>query len=153
MLKTYNQSNIEQLGMCTVKFRHKDICFRCSFFVVPGAGPALLGMPGTELLNILRITCDQIGDPYESRKSVTQRIDTSDSPSGKTNGAMQINIDRADACNDKIMFQLMSGLAQRVADKRASEVLRNKMQDFSDVFHSGIGCFEGTLTLQVKEGN
>ena len=40
-----------------------------------------------------------------------------------------------------------------MADKRASEVLTNKIHnEFSDVF-SVIGCFEGTFTLQTKEGH
>ena len=39
----------------------------------------------------------------------------------------------------------------RVTDKRASEVLTNKIHnEFSDVF-SGIGCIEGSFTLQGKE--
>ena len=38
-------------------------------------------------------------------------------------------------------------------DKRVSRLLTMKIyNDFSDVF-TGIGCFEGTLKLQVKEGS
>ena len=61
VFKTYNQSDIEQLGMCTVKLRHKNKSAQCRFFVVPGDGPALIGMPDIELLSVLRITCNVIG--------------------------------------------------------------------------------------------
>ena len=37
------------------------------------------------------------------------------------------------------------------ADKRASEAITNRTHDeFNDLF-SGIGCFESTVSLQVKE--
>ena len=39
VLKTYNQSNIQQLGRCTVKIRHNDKCVKCRFFVKPGNDP------------------------------------------------------------------------------------------------------------------
>ena len=50
VLKTYNQSNIEQLGVCTIKLRHKDNIAKYRFFVVPGDSPAWLGIPDIELL-------------------------------------------------------------------------------------------------------
>ena len=31
VLKTHNQSNIEQLGVCTVRLKHKDKTARCKF--------------------------------------------------------------------------------------------------------------------------
>ena len=51
-------------------------------------------------------------------------------------------------CYDKVNMPDHSGLnTNRVADKRASTVLTNKVgNEFSDVF-PGIGCFEGTFTL------
>ena len=63
-----NMKSIKQrkTGMCTVKLRHKDKCFKCTFFVVPGDGLALLGMSDIDLQSILRITCDIIGEPHES---------------------------------------------------------------------------------------
>ena len=47
-------SNIEQIGMCTVKLRHKGKIARCRLFLVPGDGPVLLGMPDKEFLGILK---------------------------------------------------------------------------------------------------
>ena len=55
--KSYSQSDIEQLGVCTVRLRHKDKIARCRFFIVPGDSPVLLGMPDLELLDVLKITC------------------------------------------------------------------------------------------------
>ena len=52
VLKTYN-SIIEQLGICTVRSKHKDNANKCMFFVVPGDSPALLGLPDIEMLDIL----------------------------------------------------------------------------------------------------
>ena len=57
MLKTYNQSNIEQLDVCMVRLRHKDKIARCRFFVVPGI----------EFLSILNITCNIVGDQQVDR--------------------------------------------------------------------------------------
>ena len=44
--------------MCTVILRHKDKIAKCRLFVVPGDGPALLGIPDIELLGIVKITCE-----------------------------------------------------------------------------------------------
>ena len=75
MLKTYNQSNIEQLSVCTIKLRHKDKCIKCRFFVIPDDCPALIGMPDIELLSKLGIMCGIIGRPHETRKFDSQTID------------------------------------------------------------------------------
>ena len=56
ILNPYNQSYIKQLGVCTVKLRHKDKDVKHRFFVVPGDGQAVLAKPDIKLLNILKIT-------------------------------------------------------------------------------------------------
>ena len=38
ILKTYNQSNIEQLGRCTVKNNIMTNVLKCRLFIVPGDG-------------------------------------------------------------------------------------------------------------------
>ena len=75
MLKTYNQLDIEQLGICTFKLRHIDKGSKCQYFVVPGDSTALLGIPDIKVLSILRITQDTIGEPNESRRFDSQTID------------------------------------------------------------------------------
>ena len=62
VLETYNQSNIEQSDVCTVRLRYNDKIARCRFFVVPGDSPALLGMPDIKLFDILKIKCEEVGD-------------------------------------------------------------------------------------------
>ena len=68
LLKTYNSSNIEQLGICTVRLRHKDNVNKCRFFVVPGNGPVLLQVLDIEVLGILKITCEVIDSQLASSK-------------------------------------------------------------------------------------
>ena len=57
-LKICNQARIEQLGVSTVRLRHKDKTAKCRFFVVPGGSPVLLRMSDIELLDILKTTCE-----------------------------------------------------------------------------------------------
>ena len=58
----YNQSDIDQLHVCTVGLRHKGKIDRCRFFVVAEDSPVLLGMPDIEFLVILKIMCEVVGD-------------------------------------------------------------------------------------------
>ena len=72
ILKTYNNSHIEQLGICSVWLKHKDNVVRCRFFVVPGNGPALLGMLDTELLELLKIMSKVLNQQQVGRKVNSQ---------------------------------------------------------------------------------
>ena len=47
--------------MFTVIVEHKNNKEKCRFFVVPRNGQALLGMPDTDVLNIIKINIDSIG--------------------------------------------------------------------------------------------
>ena len=69
---------------------------KCRFFVVPGDSPTLLGMPDTELLNILKIMCEVMGDPHESRKSDLQTMKEPNSHNCKTIKAQLIKTDNED---------------------------------------------------------
>ena len=63
LLKMYNKTTITQLGMCTVIVEHNNNNDKkkCGLFVVPGNGETLLGMPDTDMLNIIKICIDSIG--------------------------------------------------------------------------------------------
>ena len=61
MLRTYDSTTITQLGRCSVVTENNNKCKKCIFFVVPGDGDALLGMPYIELLNILQSNCNTLG--------------------------------------------------------------------------------------------
>ena len=63
--KTYNGTQIEQLGMC------KNLKKKCVFFVVPGNGQALLGMPDMVVQNIINLNIDSIQN--EIRECKTNR--------------------------------------------------------------------------------
>ena len=54
--------------MYPVKLRQNDKVSKYRFFVVPGDGPALLGMPDTEVLGILKIICEIINGQYAGMK-------------------------------------------------------------------------------------
>ena len=53
-------THIMLLGMCAVQIKFKNITKRCTFFVVPGNGQALLGMPDTVVLNLINLNIDSI---------------------------------------------------------------------------------------------
>ena len=80
----YNNLNIEQLGVCSVNLRHKDKVVRFRFFVVKGDSPALLGTADIELLGILKIMCDVIGQEAD-RTFDSQTMETSSDLSYKGN--------------------------------------------------------------------
>ena len=53
ILKTYNKTTITQLGTCKVIIEPKCNRKKCQFFVVPGNGQALLGMPDIDAVQII----------------------------------------------------------------------------------------------------
>ena len=138
--------------MFTVKSRQKDKSAKCRFFVVLGGGPALLGVPNIKLLNTQRITCEGISNPYESRKLDSLTTEVSNSPSWRThrspwNKTKQVHMMIIQTCN------VSSGQAQTKQQiKEQVRYLQIKHKEFSNVF-SGRGCFEGTFSLQVKDGS
>ena len=71
-LCTYNISKIMQLGVCSVMIRHKNKL--CSFFVVPGGGLSLLGMPDIEILGILSVQFSTTEPSGPIREIHLQRI-------------------------------------------------------------------------------
>ena len=62
----YNKPTVTLLGTCTVKIEHKNKNKMCKFFVVPGNGQALLGMPDIDVLNIISIDIHSIGTEYDA---------------------------------------------------------------------------------------
>ena len=79
VLKTYNQTNIDQLSRCTVSIRHNDKCVKHRFFVIQGNGPALLRMPDIELLSIIRVMCETTDNKTTGRKFDVQTTHVADS--------------------------------------------------------------------------
>ena len=63
-----SNSNIEQLGICTFKLRHKENFVKWRFFVVLGNGPALLEMSDIEVVGILEIAYEGLDRQQACRK-------------------------------------------------------------------------------------
>ena len=82
-LKAYNSATIMQMGRCKVKVEDKNRVKICSFFVVPGNGQALLGMPDIKTLDILTVNCNTIetkeADGAENHKTNTAKCQESTS--------------------------------------------------------------------------
>ena len=75
---------IKQLGMCMATIKFKYFKKKCVFFVVPGNGQALLGMPDTVVLNIVNVNIDSI------KKEIGEC---------KTNRGQEIHADTEDCTN------------------------------------------------------
>ena len=76
--------------MCTVRLRHKDETAKYRFFLMPGIGPAPLGVSDIELVGTLRIMCEVMGDPHKSRMFDSQTMQKANGPSCKANKVQQI---------------------------------------------------------------
>ena len=138
--------------MCTVRLTNKDKDARCGFFVVPGDCWVLIRMVDIEVLNILQITCEVLGNPHDRKKFHLQTIEAPNDPSHKTYKASQITSDHMDKNNADAN---MPGYFRSSVNRAAKEYIRYWQKtciEFSDFF-SGINCFEGTFSLQVKDCN
>ena len=70
----YNKMHITQLGTCAVVIKFKNIEKRCVFFVVPGNGQALLGMPDIAALKLININIDSIQAEMVEYKTQNKHI-------------------------------------------------------------------------------
>ena len=142
--------------MCSFnKFTNLKKC--CIYFVVPGNGQALLGMPDTAALNIINLNIDSIQLEIANCKTNREQ-EMHTMAEGCTNtDAEEINKQDANGQNDQnisnnsnnsVNYFLSS--SNIMADKRQSSEMTQKIHDrFGNVFN-GIGCFEGTFSLQLK---
>ena len=62
--------------MYTVRLRHKNKIAKYRF-VVPGEGPALLGITDITLLDVLKIACEVVGQQQQSRNLDSQIMQAS----------------------------------------------------------------------------
>ena len=149
----YNKTTIAQLGMCKVKCKHNKKPKTCNYFVDPGNGQALLGMPDIDILDVLTINFaridiqtqnEQIYNKVEDEQHCNNKMQEAGKP-GKCNvNATSIqNSDNSsnpavmDNDNSKIKYFLPG--SRQVADKRASaEIIQNYIE-FNDIL-PGIRC-------------
>ena len=103
---------------------------------MPGDSPALLGIPDIKFQDILKITCEVMGDLHKSRMFDSQTMQASIGPICKTNKAQKVKADNADVndANSKMPDYFRSSI-NREANKGASQVLMNKIHnETKDIF-------------------
>ena len=165
LLKTYIKTTITQLGTCTIIVEHKNNKKKCRFFVVPRNRQALLGMPDTDVLNIIEIDIDSIGteDARDSKWCASMHTVWEPEPKQETERAEKCytNMDsilKLRGNNTKPMVKtksnktteyFLSGLTYESNKKKSAESTQQIYKDFDDMFN-GTGCFEGTISLQLK---
>ena len=121
-------------------------------------------MPNTDVLNIIKINVDSIGAEETRDSEVCKHAPVQESePKQGTDGAEKCytNMDSISKSRDndtKPMVKtksnetteyFLSGLTYESNKKKSAESTQQIHKDFDDVFN-GIGCFEGTLSLQLK---
>ena len=124
------------------------------FFVVLGNGQALLGMPDTAALNTINLNIDSVQvEIAECKTNIKQEMhnaskgctntDTDVITKQDTNGQNGQN-------NTSKSINYFFSSADIDADKTKSSAMMQKIYNtLGDVFN-GIGCFEGTFSLQLK---
>ena len=167
-LKKYSKTTITQLGTCTVEIEHKNKNKLCKFSVVLGNGQALLGMADIDTLDIININIHSIGTEHGggkvnccTNKAAAQSMDTTQ----ETNRSEKcyIHKDCISKSDNTDKSQINNKLANAIgyflpgpncdSDKRMNaEITQQLQKDFEDVFN-GIGCFDGTFSLQLKPGS
>ena len=164
-LKMYDGTHIMQLGTCTVQIKFKNITKRCTFFVVPGNRQALSGMPDTVVFNLINLNIDSIQTlAAECKTNKKQETHTSIEACTHTSttrgeGPKNNNVSRdskqdtnshSHPGNKHISINYFHSSNNVDADKRSSIAMMQRIHTrFGDVFN-GIGCFEGTFSLQLK---
>ena len=143
-----------QLETCVVVTKFKNIKKHCVFFVVPGNGQVLIGMPDATSLNIFNINIDSIQVEIAECKTNTRQEMQSVTENYVNMGVDAINKQETNsqkeqkATNKPINYFFSSNTAD--ADKRKSSKMMQEIHDkFGNVFN-GIGCFKGTFSLQLK---
>ena len=92
-------------------------------------------MPDIELLGILMITCELVGDQQADRKFDCQTALPSNGSSSKANTGQWLKTDNTDVVNaSSTMPDSFRSRNNRTADKRASQALMQKIHsEFSDI--------------------
>ena len=143
--------------------------FRCSLYLSPnvldvsGNGQALLGMPDTDPLNIINI--HSIGtehgggnencctNKYAAQSAdIVQKTNRTEKCYTNTDSILKSENTDKPKVNNKLSNTTDYFLPGRSCDsdkKIDSEITQQLPRDFEDVFNA-IGCFDGTISLQLK---
>ena len=120
--------------------------YLCIFFVVPGNGPALLGMIDCKQLHLLSIHCQTINNQHNGRQTNEQTKHDTSMPANSFKNNLY--------ANDKIKqgidyFIAGPGMESNIVEN--TETTLKIHTEYNDVF-TGIGCFKGAFSLWVKDG-
>ena len=148
--------------MCVVTIAYKNNKKKCESFVVPGNAQALLGMPDTAALNIINVNIEAEDTQEENcntnisdAKTANVKQETHGAKDRCTNTNVYLqspnNINRSDNNTNTITLRnrFLSSPNMEI-DKRKSAELTQKIYNVFDNIFTGIGCFEGTFSLQLK---
>ena len=164
-LKMYNGMHITQLGTCAVQIKFKNIKKRCMFFVVPGNRQALLGMPDTVVLSLIKLNIDSIQvltaecktnkeqETHTSLEACTNTNTTRDEDCKNNNVSVDNKQDtNGHNCpgNKHVTINYFHSLNNVDADKRSSITMMQRIHTRFGNFFNGIESFEGTFSLQLK---
>ena len=136
--------------MATIKF--KNFKKRCVFFVVPGNGQALLGIPDTAVINIINVNIDSIQKEIRDcktnrRQEMHADIEDCTNKDAHSMAKQQGNSQQHQA-NKLISYFYSSNNTD--ADKSKSNAMTQRIHEtYGEVFN-GIWYFEGTFSLQLK---
>ena len=131
--------------------------------LVPGDDPALLRLPDIELLGIIRGIFEIIENKSNDRTFDIQTRHEASSHNCKIHRDPQAKLNAYSGSEDKInipnylnssirkthMPDYFNSSDNKEADMRVSEAITKRIYNECNIF-SGIGCFEGTCSLQVK---
>ena len=153
-LKTYNGTHIEQVDTCMVTIKFKNLKKQCVFFVVPGNSQALLRMLDTAVLNIINLNIDSIQREIRNCKAkrgqemCTVTEDCTNKDAQKAVKQDDNGLQHRRQANKLINYFYSSN--NTVTDKSNSSVMMQRIHEMLGNVFNGIGCFEGTSSLQLK---
>ena len=167
-LKTYNKTVITQLGTCVVIIDYKDNKKKHEFFVVPGSGQALLGMPDTAALKIINVNIYSI----EAARTWKEDCNTNMANANESDNRQEAHVVK-ESCTNIDEDLVLDNNVNRSSNNTSINTLTNYFlsspnmevdkrksielsQIIHNVFHNvfnGIGCFGGTFSLQLKPGS
>ena len=123
-LKTYNQYNIKQSCMFTVRLMQRDKIARCRFFVVPGDDNTLLGIADIELVCILKIMCEVVEGQQADRKFGSQTMKLSTASGCKANTDWESRYDNMDIINTNPNTRLLQ-VQHRQRSRQKGKLVNN----------------------------
>ena len=151
-LKTYN--GMQKLGTCIVTIKFKNFKKQCVFFVIPGNGQVLLRMPDMAALNIINLNIDSIQKEIwncKANRGQEMHAATEDCTNKDAQSAVKQddNGQQHQSQANKLINYFYSS-NNTVTDKSKSSAMTQRTHEtFGNIFN-GIGCFEGTFSLQLK---